>query len=194
VIHIEIDKILGIDYGGKTTGNCAIAFVEDKEIISFQIPKNRNPDTEIIDFIKQRKINLVFIDAPLSLPIVYQNPNLGSNYHYRQADIETKAMSPMYLGGFTARAMELRNNLRDIEVNETYPKEYLKLFNLDYKEELAKRTLTAAMEFTRMKLKLREEITSKHQFDAILCLFSALRYAKKCHMTYGNEKEGLIYV
>ena len=193
-MDIRIDKILGIDYGGKTTGNCAIAYISGKEIHSFQIPKSQNPDKEIIAFVKQKGIELVFIDAPLSLPMVYQNPTLGSNYHYRQADIETKAMSPMYLGGFTARAMELKNSLKEIEVKETYPKQFLQLFDLKYSGEAAMKTLHAALAYTPTKLKLREDIKSKHQFDAILSLFSALRYAHKCHTTYGHEMEGLIYI
>lgn len=193
-MDIRIDKILGIDYGGKTTGNCAIAYIGGKGIHSFQIPKTQNPDVEIINFAKQKGIELVFIDAPLSLPMVYQNPQLGSNYHYRQADIETKAMSPMYLGGFTARAMELKNSLKPIEVQETYPKQFLKLFNLVYSEETAMKTLNKVIEYTATNIELRETIKSKHQFDAILSLFSALRFVNNCHTIYGNEKEGLIYI
>lgn len=187
-------KLLGIDYGGKTSGNCALAFIENGKIVSTQISKTKNPDLEIKKFILEESIDLVFIDAPLSLPIVYSDPLLGSNYHYRQADMETNAMSPMYLGGFTARAMELKNSLKPIEVKETYPKQFLKLFSLVYSEETAMKTLNKAIEYTATSLELSETIKSKHQFDAILALLSALRFVNNYHTIYGNEKEGLIYI
>jgi predicted nuclease with RNAse H fold len=191
---VEYKNILGIDYGGKTTGNCALAYIENGRIVSVQIPKTKNPDLEIKKFIQERKIELVFIDAPLSLPIAYMNPKLGNNFHYRQADIETKAMSPMFLGGFTARAIELKSNLEPIIVKETYPKQFLKLFDLNYTEATAKETLKTAVTKTEFNFSIKTNISIKHQFDAILALCSALRYVNGLCTTYGNEREGLIYI
>lgn len=191
---VEYKNILGIDYGGKTTGNCALAYIENGRIISVQIPKTKNPDSEIKKFILNHSIDLVFIDAPLSLPIAYTNPKLGNNFHYRQADLETKAMSPMFLGGFTARAMALKSNIETAIVKETYPKQFLKTYGLGYTEATAKATLKIALNKTESNFSIKTNISTKHQFDAILALCSALRYVNGLCTTYGNEREGLIYI
>jgi predicted nuclease with RNAse H fold len=191
---VNLENVLGIDYGGKTTGNCALAYIKNNKIVSNQIPKTKNPDLEIKKFIQEHKIELVFIDAPLSLPIAYTNPKLGNNFHYREADIETKAMSPMFLGGFTARAIELKSNLEPIIVKETYPKQFLKLFNLNDTEATAKATLNTAVTKTEFNFSIKTNISTKHQFDAILALCSALRYVNGLCTAYGNENEGMIYI
>jgi uncharacterized protein len=52
----------------------------------------------------------VCIDAPLSLPGVFTGLAGCDDYFYRASDRALRAMSPMFLGGLTARAMRLANH------------------------------------------------------------------------------------
>ncbi len=98
---------VGIDYGAKLAGTTAISFVENNQIKTVQSVRKQNADTFCLDWISRLKPDFIMIDAPLSLPLAYFGK--GDDYFYRQADRELKAMSPLFLGGLTARAMRLAN-------------------------------------------------------------------------------------
>jgi uncharacterized protein len=119
----------GIDFGAKMAGTTAIAFNTEGRIYIMQSQKNRDAEKFIEDAIHQYKPERIFLDAPLSLPMIYSNSGKGVDYFYRQCDKLVNAMSPMYLGGLTARAMKLaagwrRNNM---SVFESYPKKVKQL-------------------------------------------------------------------
>lgn len=67
----------------------------------------------ILNTIEKYSINLVCIDAPLSLPGVYFDKNKFHDYLYRKCDNACKAMSPMFVGAFTARAIQLQKLLEE---------------------------------------------------------------------------------
>ncbi|MGB0178225.1 MAG: hypothetical protein ACPF9D_13745, partial [Owenweeksia sp.] len=144
----------------------------------------------------------IFIDAPLSLPGVYSDHKQFKNYHFRQADIELHAMSPMFLGGLAARAMELKAQLeeRGIEVMETYPRVLATRFKL--KARGYKGSRINLKDCKRMVLKRfgdnieidAEDITTWHHLDALLALISAVNHTDGNSEVYGNRKEGLIYI
>ena len=70
------------------------------------------------------KPRMIFIDAPLSLPGIYWLGNGFRDHFFRQCDKEMNAMSPMFLGGLTARAMRLKAELKSTgcKIIETYPR------------------------------------------------------------------------
>lgn len=193
-------KIAGIDYGSKLAGTTAIALWEvgTKKLILQLSEKKKDADVFLKKVLLDFQPSLVFIDAPLSLPLVYLGIEGYSDYFYRKADRELQAMSPMFLGGLTARAMKLKAGLSEegFHLFETYPAQQAKRMNLlelGYKKE----------SFQHVWKKLKEDFPeiplqncpkTWHEVDAILALIGAYRYLKNEHKTFGEEKEGLIWV
>jgi len=108
-------------------------------------------------------------------------------------------MSPMFLGGLTARAMKLASTLsaQGIVVVETYPRkiaELLQLHKAEYKaagEYLAKCT-GLVLDMTGVQVSALP--VSWHEFDSLLAYASAWRYARGLHKVFGEPSEGLIVV
>lgn len=193
--------LAGIDYGSKLAGTTCICF----ETLSGQIDflsstKGQDADTMILDFCTTHHPQHLFLDAPLSLPLVYsQGQNSPQDYFYRACDKELKAMSPMFLGGLTARAMKLVADLgsKEIEVFETYPKwhaQRLGLHSIGYKGVLACINDCLDSVLKSDTLRLSRPPATWHEFDALLALLSASRYAQGEHLTVGDPEEGLIYL
>ncbi|AEI46585.1 hypothetical protein [Runella slithyformis] len=197
----------GIDYGSKTSGNTVICH-HDSQQLHFYNADKKDADAFIIDWLTQRqtgaspsKIEALFLDAPLSLPAVYHSVPGFSNYHYRQCDITLKAMSPMFLGGLTARAMELKQHIKEkinIETYEVYPKalaqvslpeNYHKKLTLHEMEELCKVLANAVPGLT-----FAECPATQHQFDALLAWVSGYRFMNQKHLVFGDYREGIIIV
>lgn len=189
--------IAGIDYGSKMAGTTVIAFEQDGCIELISSKKNQDADQMILDFVADYKPELIGLDAPLSLPGVYTNREACSDYFYRACDREVSAMSPMFLGGLTARAMKLKSLLKDkTQLIEVYPAMVAKTLNLaefKYKKKEA--------EYSKMYRKLEGwldqnyefELESSHQFDAILALYISKRFYADEASFVGKEEEGFIY-
>lgn len=194
--------ILGIDFGAKTAGTTVIARLYEYNAVDFySVPKNKDADQFITDFIeKNEDVWLVYIDAPLSLPKIYQGEATEENYFYREADKITGAMSPMFLGGLTARAMQLSSTLSKMGVKlvETYPSklaEVLQLKDKAYKKST--KEIPALCEEIKSISGLQfdsDDVKTWHHFDALLCLYSAKRYEMQAAMVFGNNEEGTITV
>ncbi|WP_158607156.1 DUF429 domain-containing protein [Pontibacter oryzae] len=122
---------MGIDYGSKLAGTTAVAMVKDNQLHLWQSQKGQDADTWLLELIRELMPKVIYIDAPLTLPSAYyqtpQNPD--ADFFYRQADREVRAMSPMFIGGLTARAMKLRLKLahEGIAMLETYPSQAAKV-------------------------------------------------------------------
>jgi predicted nuclease with RNAse H fold len=143
----------------------------------------------------------VFIDAPLSLPGVYSRMADYSDYFFRKADKQLQAMSPMFLGGLTARAMKLKNQLaaQQIQVYETYPAAQaagMGLVEMGYKKQISH--LPAVVHIISQHLLPfipdSNTLTSWHQVDALLALLGAVRFMNGEHQVFGDAGEGLIIV
>jgi len=195
-------KIFGIDYGSKLSGNTVIAVYADGEVMFLDVKKDVDADQFILNAVDHFKPSLVFIDAPLSLPGIYSKLPNCSNYHFRKADIELNAMSPMFIGGLAARAIQLKDDLEgnDIEVYETYPKVIANRLNLkskgykcsrlglkDCKKELIKH-IPQNIDIDY------DDIKNWHFFDALLALVSALNFCSGNHDIYGDPAEGAIFI
>jgi predicted nuclease with RNAse H fold len=193
-------RILGIDYGNKFSGTtviCYNTFHQARFIIS---SKNSDADVFILSEALHLNPDIVFIDAPLSLPGVYRQANGYTDYFYRRCDNEMRAMSPMFLGGLTARAMKLKKQLNDngVQVLETYPRKMLDVLSLPadiYKKKVddLDHMLDLFMKIVHISLN-KKLITTWHHFDSLLAFFSGLRYLRGESIVYGKADEGLVYV
>ena len=112
-------EFIGVDYGSKLAGTTAISYLEEGKIRILQSKKKEDADQFLSELILRLSPKSIFIDAPLSLPAAYHNK--GTDYFYRKADRDCKAMSPMFLGGLTARAMKLKAQHADRNFIEVYP-------------------------------------------------------------------------
>lgn len=194
--------ILGIDFGAKMAGTTVIARMYEHNKVDFAASnKNQDADQFILDFVQQQEdVWLIYLDAPLSLPFIYCNKEEGKDFFYREADRMTGAMSPMFLGGLTARAMKTATDLSKLgaKVVETYPAklaEVLKLKELDYKgsSESIPDLCNKLIEISSFEFDINE-VKSWHHFDALLCLYSAKRHEMQSAMVFGNVAEGTITV
>lgn len=189
-------KLAGIDYGAKLAGTTVIAFIEKRQIVWQQSQTQQDADAFIRNFVKEKKPQTIGIDAPLSLPKVYKE-DTGEDYFYRASDKMLGAMSPMFLGGLTARAMQLRASLQPIEMIEVYPSALAKKWQLErfhYKKSLSLIAQAGKAIEEQIGYKLAQKPENWHQFDAILAFASTLRYLRKQAEGFGNEQEGIIWV
>jgi len=194
--------ISGIDFGAKEAGTTVIAYSDYDNKVKFHASrKGQNADLFILENMdKHSDTWLVYIDAPLSLPRVYQGDATTEDYFYREADRLTGAMSPMFLGGLTARAMKIAAELRrrGIKVVETYPSklaEVLSLKSIGYKGNMEDLILVCNQLRKISELDFdNEEVKNWHFFDALLSLYSAKRFEIQASMEFGNIKEGTIIV
>lgn len=190
----------GADYGAKLAGTTVLAFVQNETIQFLQSEKKRDADAFLHQNIQRLHINQLFLDAPLSLPGVYQKLPNHHDYFYREADKALNAMSAMFLGGLTARAMRLQHQLalESIEVIETYPAYWAKQFGLkEYFYKKQKMHLAACTAFLLPQLDLPYKIApieNWHQMDALLAFYSAWRHQKGESIMIGNKEEGGIRV
>lgn len=205
-LNPTIPKIVGIDYGSKLAGTTAIAFFnENQEIIFFETKKNQDADQFLLDWVKVQNPTYIFMDAPLSLPGIYQKLEGCNNYFYRSADQALQAMSPMFLGGLTARAMQLQAKFITLGIPtfEVYPGYLAKVLQLDknlYKKQ--KEYLPVLLEtlqklyFPALSMLLTDPsaLHSWHHFDALLALISGFRYCNGEHLYFGTSEEGIIFV
>lgn len=183
----------GIDYGSKLAGTTAIAWDADGKLHLAQCARKQDADAWLFKQIEALKPFAVFIDAPLNLPGVYRGK--GDDYFYRACDKATQAMSPMFLGGLTARAMRLRSRFPGLLFYETYPSHLVRTLFL--KKELYKKknpALFAAELAARLPCPLASALTNWHQVDAMLAWLSGWRFQKEEAVIFGDEKEGLILI
>ncbi len=199
---MQKEKVIhaGVDFGSKLAGTTVICYAgESGEINFLASAKKQDADVMLRDFFSSSHISLICLDAPLSLPAAYKDPAAAEDYFYRQADKTLKAMSPLFLGGLTARAMQLKHQLnqRGKQVIEVYPAALAK--HLRLKERGYKEVATELPVFTQELSEMFEldlnikEVYTWHHFDSLLCYISGLRYLNATHISAGDEQEGMIH-
>lgn len=191
--------VVGIDYGAKLAGTTAIAFIEKQKILCLQSKNKQDADAFVKKFLEEKNVVLIALDAPLSLPKIYKDEAKGGDYFYREADKLLGAMSPMFLGGLTARAMQLCAYCKKIEISmiEVYPAALAKKWNLEqfhYKKSLSLMHQATKVIEERIGYKLAQKPENWHQFDAVLALASALRYQNRQANRFGEQDEGWIWI
>jgi len=198
-----ISTWIGIDYGAKTSGNTVICH-HDGGYIRFYDADRRDADTFVVRWVEQLapyQLQHVFIDAPLSLPGVYHGIEGCTNFHYRACDTALQAMSPMFLGGLTARAIELKQTLVHkfiVSVYEVYPKAIAQvvLKNLYHKKlssvELISLSNFLVNQFPSIAFDTYPQ--TQHQFDALLAWLSGYRFVHHQHQLVGHAIEGQVII
>lgn len=184
---------IGIDFGAKRSGKTAACFRLDGEWFLEQSIKDTDADAFVQALVQTRDFRHIFMDAPMSLPSVYTGGG-GDDYFYRSADREAAAMSPMFLGGLTARAMQLKDTWTDQgrRVFEAYPAGLVRELGLkdSYKKNLPHFT-ALLRENTELNL---PEPGNWHQADAILAWLTGERVLAGRNVTLGDPAEGLIHI
>jgi predicted nuclease with RNAse H fold len=189
-----------VDFGARHAGTTAICFPVNQELHVLQSLPKQDVDEWLPSQIEKIGAQLIGIDAPLSLPLIYSNPEAGDSYVYRKSDELLRAMSPMFIGGLTARAMRLKANWvkKGIDCIEIYPSavaDFLDIKSLGYKKkEIQPNELLPAVLNRLPNYTLVSPISNWHQFDALLGAVSILRYMQHEHISYGNPAEGQIVV
>ncbi|MEM1218008.1 MAG: hypothetical protein AAGH79_03820 [Bacteroidota bacterium] len=192
-------RIAGIDLGSKMAGTTVIALHNPLQLFASQ--KKQDADAFILKTLAANQITKVYLDAPLSLPGIYRGLPNHQDYFYRQGDRMLRAMSPMFLGGLTARAIKLKDqlNAQGIQVFEVYPGPLAKMWELPalgYKKQ--KVNIAAVCNALRSKLPFSmpdlEAIPDWHHVDALLALAIAYRHEAGESQAYGTPQEGIIWV
>lgn len=194
---MDLPHIFGIDFGNKLAGTTVVAHLQNKSVTLHGSKKGENADQMILTLTHSHRPDAIYIDAPLSLPGVYQKLPDFHDYFYRDADRQVKAMSPMFLGGLTARAMKLSASLEPIPVFEVYPSLWAQRNGwkqLGYKKE--KDAIPALLKQLRddfQSVSLPETIPDWHSLDALLALYTGTRHQSKKAEFIGHFEEGGIY-
>jgi len=109
-------------------------------------------------------------------------------------------MSPMFLGGLTARAMRLKAELKSTgcRIIETYPRMLTEVLELtgDYHKKSSEELEHFANALAnRLDISINKNtITSWHHIDALLAFLSGIRYLNQEHKVFGKKKEGQVIV
>ncbi|MCH1473341.1 MAG: hypothetical protein L7V85_05460 [Bacteroidia bacterium] len=184
-------KIIGIDFGAQLSGNSVIAHLSNDQVQFIQVAKKQHTDSWLKSMLEEINPESVYIDAPLSIPSAYHGQ--GQNFHYRKADIETSAMSPMFLGGLTARAMSLKNSFKTVAFYEVYPAFFQSklIKSTHYKKDI---DLFLLKLLEKTPIHLNDTPTNWHQIDALMALLSGLRHQNNKHLEMGDINEGIIII
>lgn len=193
--------IAGIDFGSKMAGTTAVCIgsIEGEVLDLVQSDKKKCADEFILKHTRRYPVSAIFLDAPLSLPGVYLSLNGCKDYFYRKADKELKAMSPMFLGGLTARAMSLKAelSLNGLMIYEAYPGGLARVAGLKdkgYKAE--KDSIPVCFQILKGHLPgLKAPCPENwHQFDALLAYATGIRFYRREALVFGDEMEGKIWI
>ncbi|GAA4428341.1 hypothetical protein GCM10023188_12460 [Pontibacter saemangeumensis] len=192
---------MGVDYGARQSGTTAAAMVLQGQLHIWQSPAGQDADHWLQDLVLELQAKVIYLDAPLTLPKVYSQTasTTTSDYFYREADRSLQAMSPMFIGGLTARAMRLRAQLAEkgVAVLETYPSALIRVLLTElqgYKKDLTLLPVYAEALQGLLPFKLQEYPQNWHQFDALLAWFSGYRHGAGLSVLYGDAREGRIIV
>lgn len=189
-------RLMGIDYGAKLAGTTAVCYNDGDSIVIHTSVKKKDADAFIMRLVKDYQPEIIAIDAPLSLPAAYSTGQ--GSFFYRKADEELKAMSPMFLGGLTARAMKLRRDIGiQTDVIETYPAAAIRHLSLDdYYQKKDKSTIEKLMYQMRKKLPITidNSPSTYHEVDAVIAWLTAYHYSQGSAIAIGDVSEGQIWL
>ena len=193
-------KVWGIDFGSKLAGTTVVAYEVNGQVHFKASAKKQDADQMIRDLAAELNPVLIGIDAPLSLPGVYTSKPGFDDHFYRLCDKATKAMSPMFLGGLTARAMKLAGVLQGAgsELIEVYPVNSgvelgLKAHGYRTKSPDLDQIIRALTAHSGLTVNSDHSELTGHHIDAWLALITTRHYQAGKARQAGHAEEGLIY-
>lgn len=199
-------RFLGFDFGAKRAGTTVGCLVSDGVARFERCEKGVDADEFVMKLIDAVKPTLVGIDAPLSLPAVYRAGRYSpeGEYFYRECDRTLGAMSPLFLGGLTARAIRLKALIEagGSSVIEVYPAALLREIG-GHLEGLTKDRCGSDGELLAEAVRriaqwgavhVPSRPSSWHDVDSFLAVVSTVRYHRGDARVEGRETEGLIIV
>jgi uncharacterized protein len=194
----ELHTLAGFDFGAKLAGTTSMTILKDSKFFILDCKKGEDADAWILEQVERQAIKTVFIDAPLSLPPAYFDDK-SNEFFYRKADAALGAMSPMFLGGLTARAMKIKRLLeaQHIAVFETYPAALVS--ELFAHSKFYKKDIPGFRKELRAKTKLHDlpalpPFKTFHQVDSLLAWFSGFRHISHQSIIHGSKVEGEIFI
>lgn len=192
-----MSNFIGVDYGSKLAGTTVICHHYSGYLHCSSSTKKKDADQFILDYVAGHDITEVYLDAPLSLPNALLGR--GSNYFYRDADKVVGAMSPMFLGGLTARAIALRDKLSILGVNcyEVYPGGFVReVFGFESYSKKDKALIPPFYDRLQTELSIMTAGTPStwHEIDSILCWYIAKRHLDGNAQIIGDRNEGVIII
>ncbi len=196
---MEKNYFIGVDYGSKLAGTTVIAWLEQKQLRATQSAKKQDADAWLANWVHENQPRAVYLDAPLSLPGVYRAWEGFDDYFYRAADRTLGAMSPLFIGGLTARAMRLQNQLAAFPFYEVYPGYLAKITGLkayQYKKKQADVPAFLIQLQHRLPFPIATDVawSNWHQVDALLAWWSGWRHQTGQAELHGKVKEGQIII
>lgn len=187
---------IGIDFGSRLAGTTAVCALVSSRLVTWKSGVKEDADEFLAEKINELRPTSIWIDAPLSLPGVYREAEKYADYFYREADRQTQAMSPMFLGGLTARSMRLSALFPEIPFFEAYPGKLAEIWgwkNKGYKKDTG--AILALVREIRSKTGWAGPVPDNfHELDAVLAWCTGWRNARGESLSWGNPAEGLIYV
>lgn len=187
------DGIVGIDLGARSSGNTAVCHRERGLFHFARSTKGGDGDAWLTDHVAKLAPTAIYIDAPLSLPAAYFGR--GDDHFFRLADHQAGGMSPMFLGGLTARAIRLAERWRaqGIAVHEAYPAALIRrsweFLRIPHGRAIPRHKLRL---MAGMCLLPPPTPADRHEADAWLCWVIGHRHQRGEALIFGDVAEGLI--
>lgn len=184
---------IGIDFGARSSGNTVLCHQQRGLFCFEREQKGEDGDEWLQQRIAELRPAAIYIDAPLSLPGVYLGR--GTDHFYREADRLAGGMSPMFLGGLTARAMRLAGGWRKdgIAVHEAYPAALVRrsweFLDIAPGKAIPKHKLRL---MAGMCLLPPPDPRDRHEADAWLCWVIGHRHQRGEAHVIGKPDEGVI--
>ena len=198
MIESELNVLAGIDFGAKLAGTTSMTILKDSKFEIHDCKKGDDADVWILEQVERQAIKTVFIDAPLSLPPAYFD-NKSNEFFYRKADAALGAMSPMFLGGLTARAMKMKRLLEaeHVAVFETYPAALVRelfVHSISYKKAIQGFRKELRVKTKLFGLPALPPCKTFHQMDSLLAWLSGYRHLTHQSILHGSKEEGEIFI
>jgi len=196
----------GDDLGAKRAGTTVGCVFDGAATLFERCARGGDADRFVLGLIERYAPQVVGIDAPLSFPAVYsERERRGEgDYFYRVADRQLGAMSPLFLGGLSARAIRLRDiaHAQGVTVIEVYPAAVLReigqamtgLSKGECGRDRVKLDRAAETIARWGDLPAPPQSESWHDVDSLAALTTVARYVAGRAKSFGEAREGLIYV
>lgn len=188
---------LGVDFGAKMSGKTVVSFVDNNQLYIECVGNKVDADRWLTEIIAKLKPEKVYIDAPLSLPAAYYGKD--GSFHFREADKQLEAMSPMFLGGLTARAMQLKKyfSQKGIMFFEVYPAAYVRnnaFIQAHYhkKEKIISKELLSIIQ-RLIKYPIMDLPKDYHMIDSLFAWIIGQNHIDGIAAQAGTIEEGFIF-